>query len=168
MALSSEEIAQIGAQIEKALALLNAQAAASPATATSAPGDLVEIQRIAAGHYADEAMSTDGIYWYVSNFQINDWSIIDTSQFIGNRRAVCGVNAVIESFRWQYPGIPGEFGNEAPARLLQRLDILFSRPCFNAWDDEIDQLVHQWTRGKYRIVVVDPSGKAARRVTRAN
>jgi hypothetical protein len=70
--LSPEEIANIGARIEIALTLANAQAAANPTGAT-VPRDLVEIQRVASGQYADEAMSTDGICWYVSDFQINDW-----------------------------------------------------------------------------------------------
>ncbi|KUJ10997.1 uncharacterized protein LY89DRAFT_786661 [Mollisia scopiformis] len=125
----------------------------------------------------EEEMRFDGFSWQVANFNLNRWNIRDVSSRITNRagterRGVCGIRSVIEAMRLQYPDDP--LGQITPVALLERFTEMRrtsgERPNALITDVELNQLLFEWTGGRYSVVVYDMNAefpeelRAARRV----
>lgn len=111
------------------------------------------VQRVPAGKYAIEPMAQDEMSWFVEDFKGQDWKRILPRPPRGDPRLrSCGIHAIIDSFRAQYPLCT--FADIDPRKLLASFDKIFKgRKLGNASDDQLHTLISTVTIGEFRLVI---------------
>ncbi|KAH8674600.1 hypothetical protein BGZ60DRAFT_404373 [Tricladium varicosporioides] len=96
---------------------------------------------------------------YVRDFDIKQWKVLPTNTVIrtpfGDRQYACGLWALSESIRRQYPN--SQWAGMTPKDWLHEWDRMRFRPSagvINAWDEELQQLLDHVTQGTFQIVQI--------------
>ncbi|KAE8446408.1 hypothetical protein EG329_012013 [Mollisiaceae sp. DMI_Dod_QoI] len=117
----------------------------------------------------DEAMEYDGFSWKVSQFDQAEWKANFTTSRIApeakkpTRRQVCGVVALVNSMKHQYPDEAA--AESTNVEVLGILDQVTREGRFESQaEDTLDEVLRVWAGDEWHLVVMDRDMGTARRV----
>ncbi|KAH6723318.1 hypothetical protein BKA61DRAFT_648495 [Leptodontidium sp. MPI-SDFR-AT-0119] len=109
----------------------------------------------------DETLQFDGLSWTVPSFNADNWMRMETSHLVSvppgsrhDRIALSPCNALIQAMRAQYPH--SRFAHTKPYELLPIMDRVFRGTARDINEDQIVQVLRQWTDGEFNLVHVTP------------